>query len=488
MSSLNLDRTLTYSALEINGGRTPYNNKWEQSVDLKIKGTFKVLESLQVRGNVYATNDIVIKGNLDASNIFADAISMTTDDTNVVGTLCGNLTISKQTVFKNPVVLGNYITNAFERYGRVDQCLYNTFQDSSVCANDNDTITIDLASTSRMLIGVSGTTQIGAIGTQTTTGNSSFTSGYQTRATGSFATATGNVCVASGFASHAENTRTRAEADYSHTEGRDTVAESTALASFVQGESNTVTGEASHTEGQDNTVSGLASHVEGLTNTVSSDYSYVCGSFNFSDSSIGIDHMSGTQNISTGTGGVNHIHGISNTVTDSIGCHVHGESHMVLGGANYSHLAGKEGKATHHSQWVHAAGKFTNVGDSQTSIIHLRTKTDSLSQSSNLTLTYPDVPELYPKLTSNSEIWFCDLTIIGRDQTSTDYFAQKRDILVSSEIPPLSNIHTTFELGTLVGSNVSVNMVNKESLVITINSVSSNTTHWAATLRVVQET
>lgn len=122
---------------------------------------------------------------------------------------------------------------------------------------------------------------------------------------GNYSIATGYNTTASAIASHAEGYKTTASGDYSHTEGNDTTASGSGAhaegnhttasggKSHAEGDYSEATGYCSHAEGNTVYSSGHASHAEGYYTDASSDYQHVQGKFNIIDTSNAYAHIVG---------------------------------------------------------------------------------------------------------------------------------------------------------------------------------------------------
>ena len=478
-SGIHINKRL--STLELNGGNPALSRNWQEPVDLKIKGGIQVFKTLCVAGNIDVDQNFTVCGNLTSKNIFAGNISSSLSAVNVSGNICGNIKVNGDTVVKQMKSTGPLTTGSFEHYGWLGPCVQNSMQDTEVCALDNDTITFVSSGTTVATITKKGGIQYG---TGTATGKYATASGFGTMAIGNFSHAEGNVTVSSGLASHAQNVRTTASGDYSHAQGESTTASS--MASFAQGRSTISSGRSSHAEGLSTVASGAATHVEGRSNTGPTDYSYLEGSMNMSSTATGIDHMEGLSNLATtgsGASGLAHIEGGSNLSTGYVS-HIEGCQNEASSG--YCHVGGYQAIGSQHAQWARSAGRISVDGDAQTSMFHLRTEImGNISQS--LDLNFPTAPQLFP-IVPTGECWMMEIQLVGRDEISSDYYAEKIECLASNDSGTLTvqatPIHK-FEIGTLVGTTTSLSASGTD-LVLEVTSASINPTRWAATLLVTQ--
>lgn len=99
----------------------------------------------------------------------------------------------------------------------------------------------------------------------TAPGVNSHAEGFQTHANKNYSHAEGRITVADGVASHAEGSDTQAPGDYSHAEGQKTVASGSS--SHTEGYNTKAKNSNSHAEGNSTVASGLNSHAEGQDTT-----------------------------------------------------------------------------------------------------------------------------------------------------------------------------------------------------------------------------
>lgn len=527
------------SSLELNAGISPVSRNWLERVDLKIKGGAQIFKTLRVCGNIEMDHDLVVRGDLSTGAVYAGNISSNLSKANVKGNLCGNIVVRGDTVVNNLKTTGNFTTGTFERYGWLGSRVNSSMEDTSVCANDNNTITF-INSMNRNLMFTDKQSIVQ--GMCNCTGVSAAAFGNRCVATGDYSHAEGNATISSGLASHSENVGTIATGDYSHAEG--CLTTSSGFASFSSGKNTTSSGRGSHSEGLYNTVSGACSHVEGVGCKITSDYSYVEGRENISTSLQGMDHIEGlkcksvskstsksastsalsfnSSNTMTGHNnhndhtdrgghnvlcGLNHVQGELNTATGFCG---HIEGSECVGESKYVHVGGCQAKADQYSQWARSAGKINKIGDAQTSIFHLRTKIVG-STRNQLDLVYPEEPKVYPVIKPGN-CWMFELQLVGKDTTSKDYYATKINGMAynlhqvqSTSSPPspprpssplrvMSNVVHIFSTGTLKNTKVRIEKITNNSgfeyldgsFVVGIKSSSPNVTKWAATLIATQ--
>lgn len=113
-------------------------------------------------------------------------------------------------------------------------------------------------------------------------GSSSHSEGLITRSSGRCSHAEGNGTQAIEAASHAEGNSTVASGQYSHAEGNGTQA--TQHASHAEGYNTLASGAYSHAEGTENKAINMGSHVGGLQNTTSRNYQTVIGEYSIPSS------------------------------------------------------------------------------------------------------------------------------------------------------------------------------------------------------------
>jgi hypothetical protein len=462
--------------LELNGGKSATRN-WLEPVDLKVKGGIQVFKTLYTKGNIEVDQNITVNGTFTGQNIFAGFISSDLSAVNIAGNLCGNVIVQGNTVIKKLQTTNNLTTGSFDHYGWLGGCIQNSMQDTEVCANDNDTISFKLNSVNRLIMTSGRGIQYGS---GVASGISSHASGSNTLASGTYSHAEGIDTISSGYASHAENMESTSSGDYSHAEGINSTA--SGYASHSQGKNTIASARASHVEGLSNNVSGNVSHSEGSSGTVMSPFSYVEGLSNMSMSYTGIDHIEGQTNLSNDVdnqSGLNHIEGESN-VSTGYGCHVEGGFNVASN--KYTHVGGHSAVANQFCQWARSAGKISTVGDAQTSIFHIRTEIMGAT-TGQLDMNYPTSPVIYP-IVDSGECCMFEVHLVGRDETSTDYFAQKIDALAlntSGVLTIQSNVLHTFETGSLIGTSATV-IAQDSNVVVSVTSASTDVTRWAATL------
>jgi hypothetical protein len=477
-SAINIFKRL--STLEINGGK-PATRNWLEPVDLKVKGGIQVFKTLYTVGNIEVDKNLIVSGDFFSSNIYAGFISAGLSSVNVAGNLCGNILVQGNTVIKELQTTNNLITGSFDHYGWLGSSVHNSMDDTQISANDNDTISFKLNGTNRLVMTSTGGIQYG---TSTSTGAFSHASGSNSLSSGKYSHAQGINTISSGYASHAENMNCTASGEYSHSEGISSTA--SGYASHVQNKTNTSSGRSTHAEGIAVTVSGNVSHGEGSGATVLSPFSYVEGVSNMSSSFAGIDHIEGRTNISSDIDNqsvLNHIEGESNSCT-GYGCHIEGAFNDVSG--SYAHVGGHSSKANQLCQWSRSSGKISTVGDAQTSMFHIRTEIMGATIG-QLDMNYPTSPLIFPKV-ETGECCMFEVHLVGRDETSTDYFAQKIETLAINTLGSLtvqSNVLHTFETGTLIGTSANI-IAQDSNIIVSVTSPSSDITRWAGTLIVTQ--
>jgi hypothetical protein len=474
-SAINIFKRL--STLEINGGKSATRN-WLEPVDLKVKGGIQVFKTLYAVGNIEVDQNLSVSGNLSADTIFAGYISSGLSAVNVAGNLCGNIIIQGNTVINELKTTNNLTTGSFEHYGWLGSSIHNSMQDTQISTRKNNTIVFKLNGTDRLVMNNVGGIQYG---TGVASGVSSHASGSDTVSSGKFSHAEGISTTSSGYASHAENMGTTASGIYSHAEGITTTA--SGYASHAQGKNSVSSARSSHVEGLSNTVGGNVSHGEGFGNTVLSPFSYVEGTSNMSSSFNGVDHIEGRTNISSDNmnneSGLNHMEGESNNCT-GYGCHLEGGFNVSSN--KYTHVGGHSAKADQLCQWARASGKISTLGDAQTSMFHIRTEIMGAT-TGQLDMNYPISPEIFPKV-DNGECCMFEVHLVGRDETSTDYFAQKIEALavnISGVVTIQSNVLHTFQTGTLMGASSNIT-AQESNIVVSVTSSSSDITRWAGTL------
>ncbi|MDQ0242999.1 autotransporter adhesin [Bacillus fengqiuensis] len=185
-----------------------------------------------------------------------------------------------------------------------------------------------------------------AEGFQTTAnGNAAHAEGFNTFALGPQSHAEGEITVALGRSSHAEGgpirnsageviLRTRAEGDFSHAEGRGTLASQ--IAAHAEGQGTRALGPQSHAEGISSEARGTASHAEGQGTTAIGTASHSEGQ--------------GT----TASGLYSHAEG-QGTVASGARSHAEGLDTNASGLAG-AHIMGRFGDATHTYSWHLANG------------------------------------------------------------------------------------------------------------------------------------
>lgn len=477
-SSKALNYSKTFSTLALNGGYDCKGLLWELPVDLRVKGGMLVRKSVCAEGNVSVNKNVVVQNDLNAGTIFAGNLGPSVNSFNIDGPLVINGNINGDILSNNLDIKKNLATTNFQTFGLLDDCIEDTDKDTNVCANNDNTITMDVGGNRYFTLHPNGGVQYGK---GSTTGNLAHSQGYMTLASGDYSHAEGVRSTASGFASHAEGIDTTAAGKFSHAEGEKTY--SGGFASHAEGFSTIVTGKASHVEGYGSIVTGNVSHVEGYMNTVTSDYSHVEGQFNVSSSYLGIDHIEGRNNVSTDSGdmesGLNHIEGEANYVTGYC-CHVEGARNEASG--KYCHVGGVEAKGDQYCMWARSAGKIDTVGDAQTSML-MGCMQLSGNSSAIFTLNNPEIPRIYPIIPTD-QCWMFDLYVAGKDNNTIDYYGEKFEMMIqntSDSLTIMSNSLVQLKSGTLENSIVAFTS-SGNIFEINVTSSSLNESNWAFTM------
>jgi hypothetical protein len=475
-----LNYSKTFSTLALNGGNDCKGVLWDLPVDLKVKGGMLVKKSICAQGNVAVNKNANVDNDFNANCIIAGNLGPSVNSFNVDGKFCLNGVITGDVLASNLNVTQDFSATKFQTFGLLGNCIKDTDEDTQVCANDDNTVTMDVQSNRYFTLQPNGGVQYSE---GTTTGNLAHSQGYMTLASGEYSHAEGVRTTSSGFASHAEGINTTASGEFSHAEGDSTLA--SGYASHAEGLQTIVSGRASHVEGQGSVVTGNVSHVEGYMNTVTSDYSHVEGQFNLSSSYLGMDHIEGRNNVSTDSGdmesGLNHIEGECNLATGYC-CHIEGTGNEVT--SRYCHVGGVEAKGDQYGMWARSAGKIDTAGDAQTSMLMGCMKLSVANGYNDIfSLNYPEVPAIYPVIPTD-QCWMFDLYVAGKDNTTVDYYGEKFEMMIQNSADTLtimSNSLVTLKSGTMSGSSVTFTS-SGNIFEINVSSSSANDANWAFTM------
>jgi hypothetical protein len=173
--------------------------------------------------------------------------------------------------------------------------------------------------------------------------------GQNTVASGSSSFAEGDTTVASGPESHAEGYTTLASGDASHAEGRNAVA--SGANSHAQNRDTLASGAFSHAEGRSTIASGVASHAEGQGSVAQGNWSHASGYFTLASQPTAV------------------ASGLS-TVADGANSSARGEVTQTK--ARNAEAWGKGAVASHHAEQASSDGPFSNLGDAQRRIFHMK--------------------------------------------------------------------------------------------------------------------
>lgn len=520
-SAMNNDPT--FSSVELVGGFSTSTLNWNNSSDLKVSGGFLVRNNILATGNIGVSRDVtvntqtVVFGTLNGAS--GDNLVLVGDltpmDSNVSGEICWN----DVTVFGNSNVSGNTTFYDDEaQFVLMGNCLINGSEQTSLCANEDDTITLRVNN------------QAGA----TLQPNGAFKLGRVFSATGTWSFAEGNQTIASGFASHVEGNVSVAGGDSSHVLGYNNAENG--FANHVEGHLNIVSGSVCHVEGHSNTVRGNVNtvlsvggstidgnlnHVEGNGLVlIRSDTNHVETACKV-NSELGLDHLEShdtvdLQSLNVSGSGINHsdsgdgeLYLAGYCTSSSAGTRnlTKGRYGSVIGSdacCNQTGMTvispGTVNASPFGSTFTTSANASVGHGHAQLSMFHLRTVTTGLA-SGNLSLEYPNA-EVFPELiyrggdvtVTNSDVlrqlWNCNLTVVGRDQSGLGSYGQRVNFIAvhngSGNSIEIGNISKSSALssGTLVTSNVQVYALGNK-IRIEMSSSSPNETHWAGTLRTV---
>ena len=137
-----------------------------------------------------------------------------------------------------------------------------------------------------MLFGIDKAYTLGIRTPESTSGEMSFASGFNTTASGQFSHAEGSGSTASGGVSHAEGRGSVASGAYSHAEGDQT--EASYNDAHAEGRGSVASGAYSHAEGSDTIASGDSSHAQNEGTIAATRAQTVIGRYNVADTSSGI--------------------------------------------------------------------------------------------------------------------------------------------------------------------------------------------------------
>jgi hypothetical protein len=173
--------------------------------------------------------------------------------------------------------------------------------------------------------------------------------GQNTVASGSSSFAEGDTTVASGPESHAEGYTTLASGDASHAEGRNAVA--SGANSHAQNRDTLASGAFSHAEGRGTIASGVASHAEGQGSVAQGNWSHASGYLTLASQPTAV------------------ASGLA-TIADGANSSARGEVTQTK--ARNAEAWGKGAVASHHAEQASSDGPFSNLGDAQRRIFHMK--------------------------------------------------------------------------------------------------------------------
>lgn len=523
----------TFSSVELVGGYSSTTLNWNNNSDLKISGGLLVRDNILSTGNVKIINDasisrqIVVFGTLNgtAGGNLVLVGDLTPIDSNVPGAICWD----GLTVFGNASVTGKttyYDDDA--QLALMGNCLVDDNKDTSLCANEDDTISWRVADQAAATLQPNGAFKLGQTGAAT--GNWSFAEGWQT--------------TVSGFAGHVEGNVNACSGDSSH----------------VMGYNSTESGFANHVEGKNQTVSGSINHVEGELNDVSGIVNtilvmgggVITGDYNHAESAGTVTIQSDTNHVETqckvnSDQGLDHLesHGVDTTrdlqtiggagLNSGLNHSDSGNRELYMAGyctksaagmrnltkGQYGSVIGSDATCNQTGMTVISPGTVgaspfgqnsgstftspTNAsvghGHAQLTLFHIRGLTNGAT-TGNLSLEYPTTPEVFPELkyygtdttVTNTDvlrqIWNVNMTVVGKDTVASGCWGQNVNFVAvhntlgtAIEIANVSP-GTVLSSGTLTGASVSVLSVDN-TIRVEVTSSSLNPVHWAGTLRVV---
>lgn len=406
----------TFSTITLNGGADCVGRDWSQKVDFKVKGGALIRKTLCAAGGLDVGNlkvhGITIIGNTlegNPGNLIVQGNVVA--DGNVAGgnwrdvNINGNLTVNNVIYYDNTiqqVLFGN--------------CLVDNDKDTKIFTNDDNTMTmVAIGSSNKATLFPNGAFKLHEY--TSASGDFSFSEGYNTTAIGFASHAEGFAVKALGYASHAQGY-------YSYVTGRGTHVESYTYPYYIGGKTCHVEspviniGSFSHNE------IDFANEVGNICHNESYDswlYPQLChvdtSQFAWSSSVQGLDHFQGdsmycpANNVTKSLqNGLNHS---AATIGYNFGycSHISRGAHVVANSGDYAHCTGRGAFTNQHAVWGMGTSdgeqdylvsiprcESNLTGQYQVTMYHLRTKIDGI-ESGNLSLKYPEIPEVYPEVT-----------------------------------------------------------------------------------------